>query len=708
VRETAANTPTSDNETNMESEFNNDTNNITNAMVVDSNEATTSKQSSKLPQQQQQMEAVPLLDYITNIMKFIESILSNNLTDDHCKEFVKQKGLVPLLKILSLPNLPIDFPNSTACQSVAQVCKAILHLAREPQVIDQTLESLAEVLGNCETLYMSFKKGTFTKSILIILISFLFLKILFLFLPFKGDPDSVKSETMTLIDGSILIRELANASNPIEAVNYPNETPLLHSICSIHSFIYLLITLGKINQNDVRNLTISKWGSELGVQVLEGLCKLYMNLIWESSMLLWLCNEDQQQHQLHQLQQVQQISTQLNELATQTTNHQLSHYINQLSATAAASSNNFEFNKNDLDKLRTFLATNNSTSSSGSSSSSNNLNSLISAIVSTNNSNLTTTSASTSVGTNVQLMETHAEVTPSQPSDSTTTPKIVSNVPVFVSYSKLLRPLFNSSSKLGRSLCEMFGLLVKLSAGSPWKNANNRRIYMSNNLWPPSQAAVNVATALADISISGFSNYRFTVTPPAQTESSSKEELKLNENFHPKFRLTFYICSVGFASSILFDEQKRPYHLMLQRFDQSGGLKSLFDAFYWSLSLLKNKTDKQQKAEADQNPMIDDYQKILLNQDKDKLQEGTLEFIEAWLVLIQKLVNTKNILETRHSINTNNASNGQINNIIGGGAHAASTSGNNISSINTEAPAGSTSTSNSTVPTTAATSNLNF
>ena len=37
-------------------------------------------------------------------------------------------------------------------------------------------------------------------------------------------------------------------------------------------------------------------------------------------------------------------------------------------------------------------------------------------------------------------------------------------------------------------------------------------------------------------------------------------------------------------------------------------------------------------------------------QDRDKLQEGTLEFIEAWLNLIQKLVNTKNMLETRHSL----------------------------------------------------------
>ena len=49
-------------------------------------------------------------------MKFVDAILSNNSTDDHCKEFVTQKGLVPLMGILGLPNLPIDFPAQPACQ----------------------------------------------------------------------------------------------------------------------------------------------------------------------------------------------------------------------------------------------------------------------------------------------------------------------------------------------------------------------------------------------------------------------------------------------------------------------------------------------------------------------------------------------------------------------------------------------------------------
>ena len=70
--------------------------------------------------------AVPLLDYITNIMRFVEGVISNNTTDDHGKEFVNLGGLKPLLEILQMKNLPIDFPSSQACQCVGALCKSTL------------------------------------------------------------------------------------------------------------------------------------------------------------------------------------------------------------------------------------------------------------------------------------------------------------------------------------------------------------------------------------------------------------------------------------------------------------------------------------------------------------------------------------------------------------------------------------------------------
>ena len=62
----------------------------------------------------------------TSQMKFVEAILSNNTTDDHCREFITQKGLEPLMRILGLSNLPIEFPTSPSCQAVSSVCKSVL------------------------------------------------------------------------------------------------------------------------------------------------------------------------------------------------------------------------------------------------------------------------------------------------------------------------------------------------------------------------------------------------------------------------------------------------------------------------------------------------------------------------------------------------------------------------------------------------------
>ena len=69
------------------------------------------------------------------------------------REFVLQKGLEPLMGILGLPNLPIDFPTHAACQAVSAVSKSILNLAHEPQVLKSGLSCLNDVLKNLEPLH---------------------------------------------------------------------------------------------------------------------------------------------------------------------------------------------------------------------------------------------------------------------------------------------------------------------------------------------------------------------------------------------------------------------------------------------------------------------------------------------------------------------------------------------------------------------------
>lgn len=68
----------------------------------------------------------PLTEYIINVVHFLDAILSNNSTDDHMREFIGQGGMHPLLMLLSLPVLPLDFPTSAACTAITGACRSIM------------------------------------------------------------------------------------------------------------------------------------------------------------------------------------------------------------------------------------------------------------------------------------------------------------------------------------------------------------------------------------------------------------------------------------------------------------------------------------------------------------------------------------------------------------------------------------------------------
>lgn len=68
----------------------------------------------------------PLTEYIINVVHFLDAILTNNSTDDHILEFIGQGGMKPLLQLLSLPVLPLDFPTSSACNAIAGACRSIM------------------------------------------------------------------------------------------------------------------------------------------------------------------------------------------------------------------------------------------------------------------------------------------------------------------------------------------------------------------------------------------------------------------------------------------------------------------------------------------------------------------------------------------------------------------------------------------------------
>ncbi|XP_021341229.1 E3 ubiquitin-protein ligase HUWE1-like isoform X3 [Mizuhopecten yessoensis] len=480
--------------------------------------ADTSSQSMTPASQEKQ--AIPLMDYVLNVMKFVEAILSNNSTDDHCREFVTQKGLQPLMSILGLPNLPIDFPTSPACQAVSIVCKSILNLSREPQVLKQGLLKLDEVLQSLETLHQPLEAP----------------------------------------GGSVLLRELANVAHIPDAAQLPQNTPLLHALSSCHAYILMFVHVCRMGQTDIRTISVNHWGSDLGLKVLEGLSKLYTSLVWESTVLLALCNDD------------------------------------VLPASC-------EFGKADMEKLlpKDFKAEKdikeesaNLTHSTGELGS----NGVSAAMESLSTSESTETPMD--VG-DVQSLSTSSDKESKRPKMS----------PALQAQVKQLKPLLSVSSRLCRALAELFGLLVKLCVGSPVRQRRSHQIPPPPTT--PSPAAQSVARALTRLLTNGLQ-----WTPPEYSPV-------------PKLRLTFLVCSVGFTSPMLFDEKKQPYHLMLQKFVSSGGQKALFEAFSWALSI----DGKVQMSDGLEFP---------------ELPDGTGEFIDAWLMLVEKMVNPKTVLESTHTL----------------------------------------------------------
>uniref|UniRef100_A0A674AEY3 E3 ubiquitin-protein ligase HUWE1 n=1 Tax=Salmo trutta TaxID=8032 RepID=A0A674AEY3_SALTR len=452
---------------------------------------------------------IPLMDYILNVMKFVESILSNNTTDDHCQEFVNQKGLLPLVSILGLPNLPIDFPTSAACQAVAGVCKSILTLSHEPKVLQEGLCQLDSILSALEPLHRPIE----------------------------------------VPGGSVLLRELATAGHVADATLSARATPLLHALTAAHAYILMFVHTCRVGQSEIRAISVNQWGSQLGLSVLNKLSQLYCSLVWESTVLLSLCTP------------------------------------NSLPPGC-------EFGQADMLKL----------------------------VPKEEKPSGSTTSEAVAVDPSATCLlegmgldgDTLAPMETDEPTAGTSDPKTKSKLtPAMATRIKQIKPLLSASSRLGRALAELFGLLVKLCVGSPVRQ--RRSHHATSTGTAPTPAARATASSLTKLLTKGLS-----WQPPPYTPT-------------PRFRLTFFICSVGFTSPMLFDERKYPYHLMLQKFFCSGGHNALFETFNWALSM------------GGKVPVSEGLEHA-------ELPDGTGEFLDAWLMLVEKMVNPSTVLDSPHSL----------------------------------------------------------
>ncbi|KAM4662647.1 E3 ubiquitin-protein ligase HUWE1 [Discoglossus pictus] len=480
----------------------------------------TTQQAEVEPSQQvvgnEERIPIPLMDYILNVMKFVESILSNNTTDDHCQEFVSQKGLLPLVTILGLPNLPIDFPTSAACQAVAGVCKSILTLSHEPKVLQEGLLQLDSILSSLDPLHRPIEAP----------------------------------------GGSVLLRELACAGNVADATLSAHATPLLHALTAAHAYIMMFVHTCRVGQSEIRAISVNQWGSQLGLNVLNKLSQLYCSLVWESTVLLSLCTPNSLPPGCEFGQADMQKLAPKEEKAASALPQGAKRAEGEAEGTSASEEATGLLEGIGLD------------------------------------------------GDTLAPMETDEPST----SDPKGKPKIT---PAMAARIKQIKPLLSASSRLGRALAELFGLLVKLCVGSPVRQ--RRSHHAASTTTAPTPAARSTASALTKLLTKGLS-----WQPPPYTPT-------------PRFRLTFFICSVGFTSPMLFDERKYPYHLMLQKFLCSGGHNALFETFNWALSM------------GGKVPMAEGLEHT-------DLPDGTGEFLDAWLMLVEKMVNPTTVLESPHSL----------------------------------------------------------
>ena len=454
---------------------------------------------------------IALLEFIVNVMKLVDAILSNNSTEDHCREFVQQNGLVPLLSVLGLPNLPVDYPVTAAAQSVSSVCKSILNLAHEPLVLQEGLRQLDQVLKSLQPLY---------------------------------GPRSMGESC------SILLQELTSAPSLENAFSTPSATPLLHAMTAAHGYVVMFVYVCRTGQADIRAISVRNWGSELGLGVLSALSKLYVSLVWESTLLLALCSDD-------------------------------------------ILPPGSDFGKEDIEKLQPMADQEGALMSALADMGSNGMTSAMEALSTTEQQPVTMeVEGSSSSGQSRQSRGPHYGTSPTQ--------------------IKYIKPLLAASSRLGRALAELFGLLVKLCVGSPMRP--RRQQPGPNGPVLPNQCARAVATSLNELLARGLNYSTLPATPI------------------PKLRLTFLICSVGFTSPMLFDEKKYPYHLMLHNFALMGGQEAFFETFRWALSA------------GGTIPLEEGLE-------SPDLPAGTGEFLDAWLVLLEKMVSPRAILDSPHHSN---------------------------------------------------------
>lgn len=97
-----------------------------------------------------------LLDYMSNLGRFLETIFNNN---EHGRHFIEAKGMDLMLKLLSLPELPSTFPCAPAAHSLTLAFRS-LAANHTPALFRRVLESLIAKFQVLDELQPAWRDGS--------------------------------------------------------------------------------------------------------------------------------------------------------------------------------------------------------------------------------------------------------------------------------------------------------------------------------------------------------------------------------------------------------------------------------------------------------------------------------------------------------------------------------------------------------------------
>jgi E3 ubiquitin-protein ligase HUWE1 len=249
-------------------------------------------------------------------------------------------------------------------------------------------------------------------------------------------------------------------------------------------------------QADIRSISISHWGSDLGLQVLKGLSRLYMSLVWESTILLAFCSEDvwppDCQFGKADLEKLTKDNKD-KDTEDNTANCDNENIVGsppQSETVGQLQRSSGEMGSNGVSAAMETLSTSENAASPME---------VEESIVSSRSTSGTSTASESKV------------FSPSDNDEkSNSTQKKNKFSPALTAQIKQIKPLLSATSRLGRVLAELFGLLVKLSVGSPVRQRRLQQVTPAPAA--PTPAARAVATMLGDLLAQGFS-----WTPPDYT-----------------------------------------------------------------------------------------------------------------------------------------------------------------------------------------------